>query len=366
MNINNRRRYKNLALVLTGIFFGLFFAELTLRFFKPPQLSVTHMPCIYIKDEQLGYRYEPNATGWIYRNFEIDNIVKTNSLGFHDIEHDMNDKVPRLLVIGDSFTASTHIDISKGWTQTLQKELRKMGYPSMDVVNLGLDGTGTNVHLALLNKYIPTFKPDLVILAFYENDVEDVLKKRKFRECNEGYVLSYQNDKERSEIITYIEKHNQSKFSSWLFNNIYLFRVMSYLYPGGVLLRTNYITPIKVGIKVDEKATTPVDIDGIFKKLTILAQQHKFILLVIPVPSKNKPTASIDTLRNNISESMLAQIDIVDISPIIQELLMKYNKAYNELFWKHDDHLNAFGNLIFGLASAEVIKNYLDASAIDR
>jgi len=42
------------------------------------------------------------------------------------------------------------------------------------------------------------------------------------------------------------------------------------------------------------------------------------------------------------------------------------NKAYNELFWKHDDHLNAFGNLIFGLASAEVIKNYLDASAIDR
>ena len=65
MNVQKKLRFKNLALLVTGICCGLFAVELTLRFFKPPQLSLTQMPCIYIKDENLGYRYKPNAVGGI-------------------------------------------------------------------------------------------------------------------------------------------------------------------------------------------------------------------------------------------------------------------------------------------------------------
>lgn len=366
MNPIMKWRYKKLALLLTGVFFGLFVVEVTLRFLKPPQLSFTQMPCIYIKDEQLGYTYKSSATEWIYRNFEIDNTVKTNSMGFHDIEHDMNEKVPRVLVIGDSSTASTHIDISKGWTQTLQRELGKNKNSDIEVINLGLDGTGTDVHLAILKKYLPIFKPELVILAFYENDVKDILKKRKFRECYEGYVLSYQNEEERRNLITFVEKHKPSVFSSWLFKNLYLFRVITYLHRGGVPLRSNYITPSRIGIDVFEKADNPLNIEYVFKGLTALSRKHKFQLFVIPVTPKDNPTQSLNILRHNISESTQSKLNIIDISRIVQKLLNKDKKSYDELFWKYDGHFNAYGNQIFGLAVAEVIKNYLDTSPIDK
>lgn len=324
------------------------------------------MPCIYIKDEQLGYTYKPNATGWIHRNFEIDNIVKTNSIGFHDTEHKVNGEVPRLLVIGDSFTASIHIDISNGWTQTLEREMLQTYDLNIEVVNLGLDGTGTDVHLDILEKHLPIFKPELVILAFYENDVEDVLKKRKFRECYERYVLSYQNEEEKKNLITFIKKHKPGIFSSWLFKNLYLFRLMTYLHRGGVLLRTNYITPSKIGIGVIERADNPINIEDLFKKLIALSQDHNFQLLIIPITPKDNPIKSLNTLRQNISESTQSRLNIIDISPIVQKLLNKDKKSYYELFWKYDGHFNAYGNQIFGLAAAEIIKNYLDISPIDR
>ncbi len=364
MNPIWRLRFKKSALALAAVFVGLLIAEVTLRFFKPPQLSYTHMPCIYIRDEQIGYRYKPNATGWIYRNFEIDNIVRINSEGFHDIEHNLNDKVQRLLVIGDSFTASTHIDISKGWTQTLQRELNKNNYSDIEVINLGLDGTGTNVHLAILKKYLSIFKPHIVILAFYENDVEDVLKKRKFRECYEGYVLSYQNEEERRNLIALVEKHKSRTFSSRLFKNLYLYRVITYLHKRGVLLRTNYITPMRVGINVNEEADSSVVINDVFNELLELSEKYNFKLFVIPVTPKNNPFQSLNMLRQNITETTQSKLNIVDILPIVQNLIKKDRKPYDKLFWKYDGHFNAYGNLIFGLAVADVISSSLKTQLI--
>lgn len=205
--------------------------------------------------------------------------------------------------------------------------MRQTYNPNIDVVNLGLDGTGTDAHSAILKKYIPIFKPDIVILAFYENDVDDVLKKRKFRECYEAYVLSYQNEEERRSLITFVEKHKPSIFSSWLFKNLYLFRVVTYLFREGVLLRANYITPSRIGIDVFEKADNPVNIDDVFKELIALSQKRNFQLFVIPVTPKNNPTQSLNILRQNISESTQSKLNIIDISPIVLKLLNKDKKS---------------------------------------
>ena len=50
-------------------------------------------------------------------------------------------------------------NLSKTWTQTLERELH-----ATSVVNLGLDGTGTDVHLAILKEYLSEHQPEMVIL----------------------------------------------------------------------------------------------------------------------------------------------------------------------------------------------------------
>ncbi len=74
VNLLKLQKFANLILLLLGSFLGILIAEGMLRISKPPQLSITHQPCIYLQDKQFGYRYKPNATGWIYRNFEMDMV----------------------------------------------------------------------------------------------------------------------------------------------------------------------------------------------------------------------------------------------------------------------------------------------------
>ena len=126
MNSLRWQRFVNFALSITSILFSLFVIEGLLRIIKLPQLSANRYPCIYIEDEQLGYRYQPNVTGWEYSYFEIDNVVEINSIGFHDVEHDKNNDhgAPRIIAIGDSYTASLSVETSKIWTQILERELR--------------------------------------------------------------------------------------------------------------------------------------------------------------------------------------------------------------------------------------------------
>lgn len=370
--------FVNLVLLSAGTFLGLLLVEGALRNLKPPQVSVTHAPCIYLRDEQFGYRFKPQATDRMSKNFEIDNIIEINAIGFHDIEHKPNKNTEglRILAIGDSFTSALEVDKLAGWTQTLQRKLREMGYPSAEVINLGLDGTGTDVHLAILKEYMPIFQPDLVILAFYKNDPGDVLDKRAFRECYKGYTLAYFNEDQGSKLRAFVDRARKPGASFfWLFDNFYLFRLILFSLGQDIFWQHNFQTPFRnyhtpsmIGLTSDKKADNPADMDDVFKEFMALSRQHNFRLLVIPVPANdswNKPADSMEALQQNVSKSVLAQIDIVDVLPGVQALLAKDNKAYHELFWKYDEHLNAYGNQIFGLAVAQEVDRYVKNSPIE-
>ena len=67
---------KRLALLLAAIAVVGVTAEITLRVMKPVAVGVSHQPCIYEPDPGWGYRYKPNSVGLIYRNFEMNRIVR--------------------------------------------------------------------------------------------------------------------------------------------------------------------------------------------------------------------------------------------------------------------------------------------------
>lgn len=368
MNSSNRKiELVNLVLVFTSIAFALLASEGILRISKLPLVGIAHQPCVYQEDDKLGYQYKPSETGWIHRNFEMDNIVQINSTGFHDIDHKIRDNERlRIAAIGDSFTAALHVSTSEGWTQTLQRELRILDYSSADVINLGLDGTGTDVHLAILKEYLQNSRPRIVILAFHESDFVDISHGRLFRECYKGYVLSFQNKDQREQLRAIANMPRSQSVSQWLFDNIYLYRAIIYLSKSeNNILRNNFLQLSSIDFAITNTADSKANIDNIFQEFIDLSMQYKFELLIIPIPGKNG-NSGLDVLRKDVSERKLAELNAIDISPIIERLLLEENKSYKKMYWLYDSHFNVFGNHIFGLAVAESIHNYLQTSLTER
>ena len=367
----------NGTLSIIGIAITLLLGEGVVHLKLPPQASVTRAPCIYVPDDELGYRFQPNASGLMFKNFEMNNMVQINTAGFHDINHpaDISGAAPRVLAIGDSFTAALEVPTDAGWTQTLQHELREMGFGSAEVINLGIDGTGTNIHLKLLKKYLTQYQPNFVVLAFYKNDPGDLLDKLRYRECYKNYTLAYQSDTEAQALRTFVDGARPTGDTfNWLYAHSYLFRLFVFpfkdnFWQNGILNPTrNYYAPGMIGLQVDKRTQNPDDMNTLFAEFLALADEYDFRLLVVPVPANdswNTPSDSIDELRQSISQQTWDALEIIDVLPDIRAQVAADGKNYADLFFRYDEHFNAYGQQMYGTMVAQAIAQNLGNAPIN-
>ncbi|PWT73778.1 MAG: hypothetical protein C5B60_07745 [Chloroflexi bacterium] len=130
------------------------------------------------------YRVDPNVgqilvanqrTRWMHQDY--DEVVETNSAGFHDVEHQITKPadVYRIVVLGDSFIEALSAPIELGFTQQLEELLhREVKTQHIEVINLGVGGMGPAQHLRMLEAKGMTYQPDLVIMSvFPDNDFWD-------------------------------------------------------------------------------------------------------------------------------------------------------------------------------------------------
>jgi hypothetical protein len=130
------------------------------------------VPGFYISDPELGQRLAPGYDGWF-----AGVPVHINSLGFRDTREYSLDKPPgtvRILVLGDSVTFG-HGALAETTYPYLLEQRLKQWRPQVNwqVWNLGVPGYNTRQELAYLERVGPRFRPDLVIVGFFENDLVD-------------------------------------------------------------------------------------------------------------------------------------------------------------------------------------------------
>ena len=357
--MNTKRFITNVGIVVVSTSLCILVSEIGLRVFRPALLvGVSHLPCIYSKNEQHGYTYRPGSKGWIHRNFEIDNAVLINSEGHHDVEYTYGDQsnLVRVVAIGDSFTACLQVPIPDMWTRVLQRELNEETRKRIEVVNLGLDGTGTDVHKDILQSYVEKNKVDLVVLSFYRNDIRDLTLQKLYREVYKGFVIAYQNDDHKNGILNYIDKNWPSPFMLMAYNNSYLFRGVVNTMGTPILLRSNFIAPHHVGIERLASHKSKMRADKTFKELLALSQEHNFDLVVIPLPTKEDPNESLHILTKSISREYQDQLHTIDIMPVMNKLRHEEGIKYRQLFWKYDWHFNSTGNRLYGIALATILE----------
>lgn len=164
------------ALFLVNFLIGQFVPQEILGWGERPALT---------EDPDFGWKLVPGTvTRLKWESYDYE--VQSNQLGFpgplYPVEKEAD--VYRIMVTGDAFSSAEGVDTEDSWPRILENQLNQQ-IPSgkVQVLNFSITGYGPNQYLAVLEHFVPIYKPDLIVVALFVNDYQDVLiSTEAFRE----------------------------------------------------------------------------------------------------------------------------------------------------------------------------------------
>jgi hypothetical protein len=178
-----RRAFREIFLQLAIVIATLAAIELFLRIIDLRELRDGYGPgytIVHRYDPELGWFPIPNSVAAFTGSRTIS--VQHNSLGLRDIEHERTGR-PAVLFLGDSFVWGYDVEAGERFTELLRAELS-----GIEIVNVGVNGYGTDQEYLLLNRIWSAFRPDVVVLMFTtSNDRDDNSTNMR----SDGYYKPY-------------------------------------------------------------------------------------------------------------------------------------------------------------------------------
>ena len=163
-----------LITVITLIVLEFLLVVIGISTYFPPEIPETIFnPALWWTCDEAGCHYIYHEIVAACENQELSGrhcIV--NRQGFHDTQdfvagNDFDERT-RILMLGDSFTYGYKAEIGKSYVETIESN-----FPENIVWNAGIPASGTNQALASFQVYAPVLQPQITILGFYRNDLED-------------------------------------------------------------------------------------------------------------------------------------------------------------------------------------------------
>ncbi len=162
---------------LLAVLATLVLAEIVLRVIGPPEREQDTRSFHEVRpDKEWIYGLRPNATG-TFPGSEL--VYQSNADGFRDhaYERPKPEGVFRIVVLGDSVTFGVGVPLERTWTKKLEERLNTLaereGGPRVEVLSLGVGGYNPYNQAALLEDVGLTYEPDLVLVQFCINDLND-------------------------------------------------------------------------------------------------------------------------------------------------------------------------------------------------
>jgi len=123
---------------------------------------------LFEHDELVGHRMIPGAR-IRFAGPEFDVQFEINKAGFRqdaDVSPDRRPRSRRILLVGDSFTFGQGVATGERFGEKLSAAL-----PNVEVVNMGLSGTGTDQQFLLYRRDGVKYEPDLVLLCYMTENI---------------------------------------------------------------------------------------------------------------------------------------------------------------------------------------------------
>ena len=176
MRPGSRSLTLRLALLAGALVVVLIVAELLLRLLGSgaQDADAWRIGGFHRPDSELIYSMKPNTSAsWATGEF-VEEVV-TNSLGLRGDEIPAKPEgVRRILVLGDSMTFGHGVSADATYAKQLEGLYREQG-KAIEVVNAGVKGYGNDQSVKFFETRLRGLDPDLVILAYYKNDLDDSL-----------------------------------------------------------------------------------------------------------------------------------------------------------------------------------------------
>jgi hypothetical protein len=169
-----RRALGNLFLAAASLALTLGVLEGALRYLRsrrPGGKERDEFSAYQVHDPLLGWRDKPGAQAAFQRR-EYDVTVRINDLGFRDSDRGY---LPapgtfRVLVLGDSFVEGYTVPLEQVVSKVLESRLDAPGCRA-EVLNAGVSAYSTDQEFLLYKEEGSRYRPQVVALFFYYNDV---------------------------------------------------------------------------------------------------------------------------------------------------------------------------------------------------
>lgn len=168
-----------LVLLLASLGFAGLLAEAAVRLTMGEQVKfprrVVGAPFgVRINEPNARYRHQsPDVTVWL----------RINGQGMRadrDFAYGKPAGTERIVVIGDSFTVGYEVACEETFASVLEDRLRTHSL-AVEVLNAGVSGFGNAEAAVYLERELLRYGPDVVILAFFGNDLVDNVRSGLFR-----------------------------------------------------------------------------------------------------------------------------------------------------------------------------------------
>jgi hypothetical protein len=165
----------NLLTILLSLILLLLIGELSLRLFYYYKYNINILnnanQGLMSKDKEKGWKMSENLSYEIKEKDALNNIyhvhIKTNKYGFRLFGNPQSSKV-KLFFIGDSFTAAMNVSNDKTFYGIIKNTIKEV-----DVFAYGAGGYGSLQEYMVINDFIDTVKPNVIVWQFYKNDYLD-------------------------------------------------------------------------------------------------------------------------------------------------------------------------------------------------
>jgi len=165
------------------------------------------------QDSEFGWKLVPNqVTRLQWESYDYQ--VQSNELGFPGPLYpaERGAGVYRILVTGDAFSSAEGVDTGDSWPRILEDRLNGQN-PGVEVqvLNFAITGYGPQQYLAVLEKFVPIYQPDLILVGFFVNDYQDVLISTDSFQEGIGFQLPSQTGirafSQLLQLRKYVDKH---------------------------------------------------------------------------------------------------------------------------------------------------------------
>lgn len=250
------KKFYPFLLLIVSVIFSLLLAELILRVFTLQPLY-TFKKGIFTQSEEYGYCLSPFANG-LHVQPSYTYTIKVNSWGFRGKEPNFNAGY-RVLIVGDSYAAGQGVDEEKGLCEIASKHFLDRGQ-DIGIFNTSVFGYCLLNEIRVLRKFIPLYKPDLVIYLMYSNDFLD----RKSMQVKDGYLVY----------------ESPGPVRAWLNTNSYLYCLIKRIF-----YKLKYYKGFSNIPKPAVFSQQDLDFTfGYLREMNRLCAQHGVRFIVVPLP----------------------------------------------------------------------------------